>query len=66
MWQAFKDDIEGEEFKNREDFKGFVRAWADSTIEEIGRVEEYYLNIEDPTEELDIKIGEDNGQERRA
>lgn len=65
MWQAFKDDIElrSEDggFKNREEYENWVRAWVEDNINELGRIERYYLSVEDPTEGLDIKIGEYNG-----
>lgn len=63
MWQAFKDDIELNEvgFENREEYESWVRAWVEDSINELGRIERYYLGIGDPTKELDIKIGEDNG-----
>lgn len=63
MWQAFKDDIELNEdgFKNREEYERWVRAWVEDSISELGRIERYYLGVDDPTKELDIKIGEDNG-----
>ena len=62
MWQAFKDDIENcEPFKSREEYEMWVRAWVEDSINELGRVERYYLGVENPTEELDIKIGERNG-----
>lgn len=59
MWQAFKDDIENTEgFESREDYKMWVRGWVEDSINECGRIERYYLSVENPTEELDIKIGE--------
>lgn len=63
MWQAFKDDIELNEdgFKNREEYEMWVRAWVEDSINELGRIERYYLAVDNPMEELDIKIGEDNG-----
>lgn len=65
MWQAFKDDIElrSEDggFKNREEYENWVRAWVEDSINECGRIERYYLGVENPADELDIKIGEDNG-----
>lgn len=63
MWQAFKDDIELNEdgFKNREEYEMWVRAWVEDSINELGRIERYYLGHYNPTTELDIKIGEDNG-----
>lgn len=62
MWQAFKDDIELNEdgFKNREEYENWVRAWVEDNISELGRIERYYLGVGDPTEGLDIKIGENN------
>lgn len=63
MWQAFKDDIELNEdgFKNREEYENWVRAWVEDSINELGRIERYYLGVENPTDELDIEIGEQNG-----
>lgn len=63
MWQAFKDDIELNEdgFKNREEYENWVRAWVEDSINELGRIERYYLGHYNPTIELDIEIGEDNG-----
>ena len=63
MWQAFKDDIEmtAYKFKNREEFNNWVRAWVEDSINECGRIERYYLGHYNPTTELDIEIGEDNG-----
>ena len=65
MWQAFKDDIElrSEDggFKNREEYEMWVRGWVEDSINECGRIERYYLGVEDPTDGLDIEIGEDNG-----
>lgn len=65
MWRAFKDDIElwsdDEGFKNREEYEMWVRAWVEDSINELGRIERYYLGVDDPTKELDIKIGENNG-----
>lgn len=65
MWQAFKDDIElrSEDggFKNREEYEDWVRSWVEDSIDELGRIERYYLSVDDPTEGLDIKIGEYNG-----
>ena len=59
MWQAFKDDIElAGEFENREDYEMWVRGWVEDSINECGRIERYYLNVEDPTDGLDIKIGD--------
>lgn len=59
MWQAFKDDIENTEgFESREDYEMWVRGWVEDSINECGRIERYYLGVENPTEELDIKIGE--------
>lgn len=64
MWQAFKDDIElAGEFENREDYENFVKGWVEDSIDQCGRIERYYLNVEDPTDGLDIKIGEDNGND---
>lgn len=63
MWQAFKDDIENtsfSQFQDREDYESWVKGWVEDSIRELGRIERYYLQVEDPTEELDIKIGEDN------
>lgn len=63
MWEAFEDDIKLNEdgFKNREEYKDWVRAWVEDSIYELGRIERYYLSVDDPTKELGIKIGEDNG-----
>lgn len=65
MWQAFKDDIElrSEDggFKNREEYEMWVRGWVEDSINECGRIERYYLAVDNPTDELDITIGEDNG-----
>lgn len=63
MWQAFKDDIELNEdgFKSREEFNNWVRGWVEDSINELGRIERYYLGVENPADGLDIKIGEDNG-----
>ena len=65
MWQAFEDDIElrSEDggFKNREEYENWVRAWVEESINELGRIERYYLEVDDPTKELYIKIGENNG-----
>lgn len=62
MWQAFKDDIENcEPFKSREDYENWVRGWVEDSISECGRIERYYLGHYNPTTELDIEIGEDNG-----
>ena len=62
MWQAFKDDIENTEgFESREDYEMWVKGWVEDSINELGRVERYYLNVENPEDGLDIKIGESNG-----
>lgn len=62
MWQAFKDDIENAEpFKSREDYEMWVRGWVEDSISECGRIERYYLGVENPTDGLDIQIGENNG-----
>lgn len=65
MWQAFKDDIElrseDEGFKNREEYENWVRGWVEDSINECGRIERYYLGVENPADGLDIQIGEDNG-----
>lgn len=63
MWQAFKDDIEmtAYKFKNREEFDNWVRAWVEDSINELGRIERYYLGVENPADGLDIKIGEQDG-----
>lgn len=59
MWQAFKDDIENAEpFKSREDYEMWVRGWVEDSINELGRIERYYLGVDDPTDGLDIKIGD--------
>lgn len=64
MWEAFKDDIEScDEFCSREHFNGYVKAWVENSIEELGRIERYYLSVDDPTKELDIKIGDETGEE---
>lgn len=65
MWQAFKDDIENcEPFKSREDYENWVRGWVEDSINECGRIERYYLGVEDPTDGLDIVIEDKN--ERKA
>ena len=67
MWQAFKDDIElrSEDggFKNREEYENWVRGWVEDSISECGRIERWALKLGDgdATDELNIKIGEDNG-----
>lgn len=63
MWQAFKDDIEmtAYKFKDREEFDNWVRGWVEDSISECGRIERYYLGVDDPMDGLDITIGEDNG-----
>lgn len=63
MWQAFKDDIElnGDGFKNREEYENWVRAWVEDRASELGRIERFYLGTENPMDGLDIKIGEQNG-----
>lgn len=62
MWQAFKDDIENTEgFKSRKDYEMWVRGWVEDSINELGRVERYYLNVENPQDGLDIQIGDSNG-----
>lgn len=48
-------------FKNREEFDNWVRAWVEDSINECGRIERYYLGVENPADGLDIKIGENNG-----
>lgn len=61
MWQAFKDEIElCDKFKNREDYNNYVRAWVEDSINELGKIERYYLGHYNPTIELDIEIGEEN------
>ena len=61
MWQAFKDEIElCDKFESREDYNNYVRAWVEDSINELGRIERYYLAVDSPTKELDIKIGEEN------
>lgn len=65
MWQAFKDDIENcEPFKSREDYEMWVRGWVEDSINECGRIERYYLGVENPMDGLDIIIEDEN--ERRA
>lgn len=62
MWQAFKDEVElCDEFRSREHFNDYVKAWVEDSINELGRIERYYLAVDNPMEELDIKIGEQNG-----
>ena len=62
MWQAFKDEVElCDEFRSREHFNDYVKAWVEDSINELGRIERYYLGVDDPTDGLDIQIGEDNG-----
>ena len=64
MWQVFKDDIGNcEPFKSREDYESWVRAWVEDSINECGRVERFALRLtdEEADEELNAKIGEDNG-----
>lgn len=57
MWQAFKDDIElTEEFESREDYEMWVRGWVEDSINELGRIERYYLAVDKPEKELDIKM----------
>lgn len=62
MWQAFKDDIElrSEDggFKDREEYNNWVKGWVEDSINELGRIERYYLATENPADELDIKIGD--------
>lgn len=61
MWQAFKDDIENAgRFASREDYENWVRGWVEDSISECGRIERYYLGVENPAENLDIKIGKPN------
>lgn len=61
MWQAFKDDIENAgRFASREDYENWVRGWVEDSINECGRIERYYLGVENPAENLDIEIGKPN------
>lgn len=63
MWQAFKDDIENTEgFESREDYEMWVKGWVEDSINELGRIERYYLGVENPTGELDIKLKGDNNE----
>lgn len=61
MWDEFYKDIDGQEFDTREDYEMWVRGWVEDSINECGRIERYYLSVDDPTDGLDIKIGENNG-----
>lgn len=63
MWDEFYKDIGGQEFDTREEYENWVRGWVEDTINECGRIERWALKLEDgdATDELSIKIGEDNG-----
>lgn len=63
MWDEFYKDIDGQEFDTREDYENWVRGWVEGTINECGRVERFALRLtdEEADEELNVKIGEDNG-----
>lgn len=63
MWDEFYKDIDGQEFDTREDYENWVRGWVEDTINECGRIERWALKLGDgdATDELSIKIGEDNG-----
>lgn len=61
MRKVFKDDIEfwaEDGFKSREDYENWVQAWVEDSINEVRQVGRYYLGVDDPTKELNIKIGE--------
>lgn len=63
MWDEFYKDIDGQEFNTREDYENWVRGWVEDSINECGRVERFALRLtgEQADEELNVKIGEDNG-----
>ena len=63
MWDEFYKDIDGQKFDTREDYENWVRGWVEDTINECGRVERFALRLTDEQadEELNAKIGEDNG-----
>ena len=63
MWYEFYKDIDGQEFDTREDYENWVRGWVEDSISECGRIERWALKLGDgdATDELNIKIGEDNG-----
>lgn len=63
MWDEFYKDIDGQEFSTREDYEDWVRGWVEDTINECGRIERWALGLADETatDELSIKIGEQNG-----
>lgn len=58
MWDEFYEDIKDEEFATREDYEMWVSAWAEDTINEVGRVERFALNLdsEQAKDELDVEI----------
>lgn len=63
MWDEFYNDIDGQKFDTREDYENWVRGWVEDTINECGRIERFALRLtgEQADEELNVKIGEDNG-----
>ena len=61
MWDEFYKEIDGQKFDTREDYENWVRGWVEDSINECGRIERYYLGVENPMDGLDIQIGEDNG-----
>lgn len=63
MWDEFYEDIDGQEFATREDYENWVRGWVEDSISECGRIERWALRLADETatDELSIKIGENNG-----
>lgn len=63
MWDEFYKDIDGQKFDTREDYENWVRGWVEDAINECGRVERFALRLTDEQadEELNAKIGEDNG-----
>lgn len=63
MWDEFYNDIDGQKFDTREDYENWVRGWVEDTINECGRIERFALRLTDEQadEELNVKIGENNG-----
>ena len=63
MWDEFYEDIDGEEFANRDEYEMWVSAWVEDTINEAGRIERFALGIENDKakDELNVEIGDVNG-----
>ena len=59
MWDDFYGDIDCKEFKNREEYENWVRAWVEGGESELGRIERWALGLDTDTatDELSIKIG---------